>query len=107
MIRAELSNILLRKTKDHRIGFVSITSVEVTADFSEAFVHVSILGDEEARKRAMRGIWSAAKFLRSELGKVLDFRHTPRLIFKEDTSLAEGSRIIEKLNKLKSQGTSR
>ena len=100
LIREELSSIFLRKLKD-RIGFASITSVEVTEDFSEAFVYVSILGSPAEKKGTMTILFRSAKFIRGELGKNVKLRHTPRLIFKEDTSLEYGSKIIEKLNKLK------
>lgn len=103
LIRDEISQILQRKIKDHRIGFISITEVKVTPDLREAFVYVSVLGDEETKKKSMKGIQSAAKFIRGELGKKISLRSTPKLIFREDDSLERGAKIIEKLNALENE----
>ena len=100
LLRSEISAILLRKARDKRIGFVSITNVEVTADLAEAFVYVSIFGTPLEKELGMKGLRSAAKYIRVELGKVLTFYTTPRIIFKEDDSLEKGSKIIAKLNAL-------
>ncbi len=100
LIRDILSELFQRKIKD-RIGFASITSVEVTPDFSEAFVYVSVLGPEADRKKTMQTLIRSTGFLRKELGHAIELRHTPKLIFREDTSLEYGSNIIAKLNKLK------
>jgi len=104
LIRDEISAILQRETKDERIGFVSITSVKVTEDLREAFVHVSIFGDAEQKKRSWRGLRSATKFIQSALGRKIQLRCTPKLIFREDDSLERGAKIIEKLNELKKSG---
>ena len=101
LIRDEISLVLQRKIKDHRIGFVTITEVEVTPGMKEAFVYVSIMGSDEQKKQSMKGIRSAAKFIRGEVGKKLLIRSTPRLIFREDKSLERGSEILAKLNQLK------
>ncbi|MFC1517749.1 30S ribosome-binding factor RbfA [Candidatus Margulisiibacteriota bacterium] len=103
LIRDEISLIIQRKIRDERIGFLSVTEVVVTPDLSEAFVYVSILGDPESKKKSMKGIRSAAKYIRMELGKKIQLRITPKLIFREDESLERGSKIIEKLNILKQE----
>lgn len=95
-IKKELSILIQSEMKDPRIGFVTVTGVDVTNDLSQAKVYLSIFGDEETKAESLKGIDKANGFLRTELGKRIRFRHTPELIFKIDESVAYGSRI-EKL----------
>lgn len=101
LIRNEIGQIIQKKIKDHRIGFISITGVKITPDLSEARVYVSVLGNAEAKKKSLRGIKNAAKYIRGELAKKVLLRITPKLIFLEDDSLERGAKIIAKLNELK------
>ncbi|MNE16596.1 Ribosome-binding factor A [compost metagenome] len=95
-IKKELSVLIQSELKDPRIGFVTVTGVDVTNDLSQAKIYLSVFGDEEAKKESLKGIEKANGFLRTELGKRMRLRHTPELIFKFDESIAYGSRI-EKL----------
>ncbi|MDQ0090578.1 ribosome-binding factor A [Paenibacillus anaericanus] len=95
-IKKELSILIQSEMKDPRIGFVTVTGVDVTNDLSQAKVYLSIFGDEEKKAESLKGIDKANGFLRTELGKRIRLRHTPELIFKIDESVAYGSRI-EKL----------
>jgi ribosome-binding factor A len=95
-IKKELSLLIQSELKDPRIGFVTVTGVEVTNDLSQAKVYLSVLGDEEQKQASLKGLDKANGFLRSELGKRIRLRHVPELIFKIDESIAYGSRI-EKL----------
>jgi ribosome-binding factor A len=99
-IRVELSDILLRKTKDPRVGFVTITYVKVSDDLRNARVFVSIIGDEARKKKALKGLKSGSSFLRTELGHRLQVRSTPELFFQLDESIEKGSRILELLRGL-------
>lgn len=98
----EISDIL-RKMKDPRIGFVSVTEVEVSPDLRHLKVFVSILGSEEERQRTMEALEHARGYIRTELGGRIQLRYTPELIFKYDPSLARGSRIIELLAHLQGE----
>lgn len=95
-IKKELSLLIQNELKDPRIGFVTVTGVEVTNDLSQAKVYLSVLGDEAQKQGSLKGLDKANGFLRSELGKRIRLRHVPELIFKMDESIAYGSRI-EKL----------
>ncbi|MNH99952.1 Ribosome-binding factor A [compost metagenome] len=95
-IKKELSVLIQSELKDPRIGFVTVTGVDVTNDLSQAKIYLSVFGDEEAKKDSLKGLEKANGFLRTELGKRIRLRHTPELIFKIDESIAYGSRI-EKL----------
>ncbi len=100
-IRAELADILLKKTKDPRVGFVTITRVELSDDLKHAKVFVSVLGDEQARKDTLKGLKSAGHFMRGELGRRLKMRYTPELAFVLDTSIEKGAHTLDILRHLK------
>lgn len=96
-IRMEIADILMRKTKDPRIGVVTVTDVEVTDDLRVARVFVTVLGDEGVRKVAMAGLSKAAGFIRTELGRRLQLRYTPELTFYPDEAGARGDRVLSLL----------
>ena len=92
-IKEELSRIIQREVRDPRIGFVSITDVEVSADLRHARVFVSVLGDVEAKAATMDGLRSALGYIRRELGGRLRMRYTPDITFKLDESIERGARV--------------
>jgi len=102
-IQKEISSLLLNGLKDPRIGFVTITSVDVTADLQIAKVYFTVLGDEAARKNSEKGLNSSIPFIRRELGKRLRLRHVPDIVFKYDTSLEYGNRIETLLKDIQSE----
>src|SRR3972149_5437773 len=69
LFKEEASAILQRRLRDPRIGFVSVTEVELSADLRHAKIFVSVLGDEEAKRRTMEALDRGAGFVRSELGR--------------------------------------
>ena len=98
-VQRELS-ALLREVKDPRVGgLISITNVEVTPDLKFAKVYVSVLEEDKAAD-TLKGLKSAAGFLRHELGARLNLRHTPQLQFVPDDSIADGAHIFDLLSKL-------
>ncbi|MHA0856010.1 30S ribosome-binding factor RbfA [Paenibacillus sp. CMAA1364] len=99
-IKKELSVLIQRELKDPRIGFVTVTGVDVPNDLAQAKVYLSVLGDEEQKKNTLLALDKANGFLRSELGKRIRLRHTPELIFKFDESIAYGSHIEKLLGEL-------
>jgi len=99
-IRHELADILLRKIKDPRVGFVTMTKVDLSDDLRHAKVFVSIMGDEARKKEAMKGLRSAAHFMRGELGRRLKMRSTPELMFILDESIERGDRMLDTLRHL-------
>ncbi len=101
LIKEEFGDILQRELKDPRIGFVSVTGVEVSNDYSHVKIFVSILGDEQSKHSAMAGLESAKGFIRTELGKRIRLRHTPEVHIIADNSIERGSHIIELLEEIK------
>ncbi|OZB97844.1 30S ribosome-binding factor RbfA [Paenibacillus sp. XY044] len=99
-IKKELSQLIQSELKDPRIGFVTVTGVEVTNDLSQAKVYLSVLGDNEQKNNTLKALEKANGFLRSELGKRVRLRHTPELIFKFDESIAYGSHIEKLLGEI-------
>ena len=100
-IQRELS-ALIRTVKDPRVsetGMVSITAVETTPDLRYAKVYVSAL-DKEQSTAILKGLRSAAGFLRRELGHALQLRYTPELVFEQDDSIDKGAHILELLRKV-------
>ena len=81
-IHTTVSTILMRGLNDPRIGFVTITAVDVVEDLSLARIFFTVIGDESARKKNEAGLNSAKGYIRKELGKVLTIRHIPEIIFK-------------------------
>ncbi|MTV50467.1 30S ribosome-binding factor RbfA [Heliobacillus mobilis] len=102
-IKRELARLLRDEMKDPRIGFTSITAVEVSKDSRHAKVFVSFLGDEEARQNALAALKQATGFLRSELSKTLRIRYIPEIVFTFDPSIERGTRIAQLLNQVESK----
>lgn len=100
LINAELSDLLHTRVKDPRVGFASITRVEVSGDLRHAKVFVSVLGTPEEQTGTLRGLKNAAGFLRHELASRIVLRYMPELSFKLDTSIEEGARILELIRKV-------
>ena len=95
-IQRELSS-LIRTVKDPRVhGLVSITAVETTSDLRYAKIFVSVL-DKSDVKEVVKGLKSAAGYLRRELGSALNLRYTPELLFVEDDSIGQGAHILSML----------
>lgn len=93
-VQRELSSLLLSGVKDPRIApMTSVSAVEVAPDLKTAKVFISVLGDEKTKADTMKGIKSAAPFLRSQLARSLNLRNTPELRFVLDDSIEYGIRM--------------
>ena len=90
-IRRELADLLRTELKDPRVGMISITDVEVTADYAHAKVFFSTLAGSEHLEDVMTGLQKASGFLRRELGKRISIHMTPQLHFVFDQSLERGA----------------
>jgi ribosome-binding factor A len=90
-IRREVAELIRTELKDPRVGMVSITDVEVTADYSHAKVFFSTLAGSEHVPAVLSGLQKAAGFLRRELGKRISIHMTPQLHFVFDQSLERGA----------------
>ncbi|CAM4242422.1 30S ribosome-binding factor RbfA [Paenibacillus tarimensis] len=101
-IKKELSQIIQTELKDPRIGFITVTGVDVTSDLSQARVYLSVLGSDEQKENTLKALAKGSGFIRSELGKRIRLRHTPELEFRFDSSIEYGSRIeslLEEINR--------
>jgi ribosome-binding factor A len=107
LLREEIADIIIFKLKDPRIGFVTVTGVDVTDDIKIAVVYISILKEEE-KKTTLEILNSAKSFIRSELSKRLRMKFIPSIEFRLDSSIEYGSRIETLLNDIrkKSEGSS-
>lgn len=92
-IKREVSVILQREIKDPRLGFVSVTDVELSRDMSYCKVYVSVFGSEEERESSMQALQRAAGFVRTEIGRRVRMRKTPEVRFVYDSSLEQGAKI--------------
>ncbi len=91
---------LIPTVKDPRVtGMISVTRVDCTADLKQAKVYISVL-DKSQSKEVLKGLRSAAGYLRREVGHNLSLRGTPELIFLEDNSIDKGAHVLELLRGL-------
>jgi ribosome-binding factor A len=100
-LRQVIADALTRGIRDPRVGFVTVTRVEVTSDLSHAKVYVAVPGEEADRERSLEGLRSASGYLRSLCAKVLTTRSVPELHFELDRGLEHASRINELLEGLR------
>ena len=101
-LRGVLAELLIRgEIKDPRVGFVTVTGVQVSADLAHARVRVSVMGSEDEKAKSLAGLESAARFLRSQLARELSLRVTPELRFELDRGLEHAQRIDRMLRDLK------
>ena len=96
LMKQEISKIILQELKDPRIGFVTVTQVEVSRDLSLAKVYISIMGSEEQIEGSWKGLQSSLGFIRREVGHRIRLRITPELRFVLDKSI-DYSDHIQKL----------
>ena len=91
----------LRNVKDPRVAetMISVTHVETTPDLRYAKVYVSFLQEEKAAE-AMKGLKSAGGYLRRELGRTLNLRYTPELVWTLDDSITYGAKMMKLINSL-------
>ncbi len=101
-VKREIADILMRKIKDPRIGFVTVTDVELADDLRNAKVFVSVLGAD--RVSTLKGLESASAFIRAELGHRLRLRFIPDLLFRYDDSAERGAHIMDLLHEVDEKG---
>ena len=92
-IRETVAEIISQGLKDPRIGFVTITRVEVTPDLRTARVLFSVLGDKAQKDKTLGGLQAAAGYIRREIGRRIQIRYTPELRFHYDTGIDATDRV--------------
>lgn len=100
-LKREVGIIIHDELKDPRLGFVTITRVELTKDLRCAKVFFSVLGEEAERKKSKEALDSALGFIRMLIGQRIRLRLVPEIIFYEDRSAEYSVRIEEVLNEIK------
>ncbi len=98
-IKMEVADILTRKTRDPRIGFVTVTSVEISDDLQHAKIFVTVQKEHDP-KQAFIGLRKAAGFIRAELSRRLQLRRVPELSFLPDESTEKVSHILDLLDRI-------
>ncbi len=104
---AELSELIRTRLKDPRVGFASITRVEVSGDLRHAKVFVSVMGTPQEQKETMKGLSNSAGYLRHELATRIPLRYMPEIAFKLDTSIEEGARVLELIKQVSQEDRER
>jgi len=100
-IRMEIADILMRRVKDPRVGFVTVTAVDVTADLKQAWVYVTVLQQGAQEVETLGALSRAEGFIRGELGRRLTLRYVPALKFVKDTSIDRVTRVLNLLDEVR------
>ncbi|NLL52053.1 MAG: 30S ribosome-binding factor RbfA [Peptococcaceae bacterium] len=103
-IKQEVSRIIREDIKDPRLGFVTVTDVEVSDDLRYAKIFVSIMGNQDEVKSSMDVLARASGYVRSEIGKIVRLRHVPEITFKFDQSIEYGAHITKLLREVGAKG---
>ena len=106
-LRKEVGIIIHDELKDPRLGFVTITRAEITADLREAKIFYSVLGQEQDYQKTKEALDSALGFIRRLVGQRIKLRFVPEITFKEDRSSEYSIRIQEVLDQIKEQDESK
>ena len=104
LLREEISQVIRREVDDPRIGFLTITDVEVAPDLRHATVWVSVIGSADEKKQTLRALSRAMPFVRGRLGK-LRLKRIPEFHVKEDDTAVRGTRVMKILEELEQGGT--
>lgn len=99
-IREEVAQIIGGEMKDPRLGLVTVTRVDLTADLRTARVLVSVLGDAKERAKSLGILRRAAGFVRRQLGQRLGIRYTPEVVFLYDQGLDNSERVARLLDEV-------
>jgi len=98
-VRQVLSDAITQDLKDPRVGFVTVTAVDVSPDLRHARVHVSVLGDASAKEGSLDGLRAAHGFLQRRIAGELRLKNTPTLVFAIDETAERGQRISDLIDR--------
>jgi len=99
-IRRELAELIRLEVKDPRVGFITLTDVEITPDYAHAKVYFSSMTGEQGVDDILAGLRRASGFLRRELGRRIRIHTTPELHFHYDKSVEQGSRLSQLIDEV-------
>src|SRR5947208_16486332 len=94
-IQRRSSQFIREELKDPRLGFLTITGVDINSDLTHATIYVSVLGDENEQRQNMQALQRAKGLIKRDLGDWLRIRTVPEIVFKLDTSIERGTRILQ------------
>lgn len=97
VIRETAAEVILNELNDPRIGFVTVTQVDLSPDLSHAVISVSIFGNDAQKRTTMRGLQNARGRVQSRIAGRMQTRVTPRIVFELDESIEQAFRIQEKI----------
>ncbi len=103
LLKEELSILLQREARDPRLEDVTVTDVEISPDLRHARVYVSVIGDQQAKAKALKGLEHATGFLKRQLAARVTLRRIPDLTFHLDESMERGQRIMELLHQIEGE----
>jgi ribosome-binding factor A len=103
-IQRRASVFIRDELKDPRLGFVTVTGVEINSDLTHATVFVSVLGDEAEQEQTMQVLRRAKGLVKRDIGDWLSIRTVPDIAFKLDTSIERGARILQLMRGLDREG---
>ena len=103
-IQRRASVFIRDELKDPRLGFLTITGVEINSDLTHATVFVSVLGDETEQEQTMQVLRRAKGLIKRDIGDWLSIRTVPDIAFRLDTSIERGTRILQLMKGLEREG---
>jgi ribosome-binding factor A len=104
-LKNEISAIIAQEVKDPRVGFATVTEVEVSPDLRHARVLVSVLGSPEEKREAFEALAGATGYIRHLVGARVRLRHTPELSFVYDDSIERGDQMMRLFDEINSEKT--
>ncbi len=102
-LKKEISKILQEDLKDPRVGFVTITRIDLTGDLRYARIYFSIMGDDKAKEEGLKGLKSAIGFIRKLIAERMNLRYVPELYFKLDNSLEYSIGLEKTFERIKNE----
>lgn len=102
-LRQEVSRIVQFELKDPRLGFLTITRVELTRDLRYAKVYFSVLGTDKDKQKALKALTSAKGYIKGLISDRIKLRYMPEFAFKIDESLDHARHIYDILDKIKKE----
>ncbi|MBX5436651.1 MAG: 30S ribosome-binding factor RbfA [Alicyclobacillaceae bacterium] len=102
-MKKEVADIVRHDLRDPRVGFATITRVEISNDLQYAKVYVSVLGDEDSKRHTLEALRKALGYIRGEVSRRLRLRLAPEITFRLDESGEYSAHIEDVLRKLKAE----
>lgn len=102
-IKTVIAEAIIQEMRDPRIGFLTVTDVDLSPDLRNAVVYISVFGEDKDKKKALRALTYARGFFQTAIAQKLQLRFTPKISFALDPSAEEGAKIDAIINKLHSE----